>query len=92
MCRVTELFGFVLEIIPTSVSIPSITCYSQILSVCYKNKKIFYCLQDKINVYTQSVIFIIVPFCVPCVQLLQDLDSDWGRQIAVHVCNYTQES
>ena len=30
----------------------------------------------------------IVQLCVTCVQLLQHLDSDCGRQIAVHVCLY----
>ena len=34
----------------------------------------------------------IVQLCVPYVQLLQHLDSDCGQQIAVHVCNYKQES
>jgi hypothetical protein len=60
MCRVAELFCFVLEIIPNSVLIPSINCYSLILTVCYKNEKIFYCSQDKINFYKPSSIFITV--------------------------------
>jgi len=45
MCSVTELCAFVLEIIPTSVSIPFINCYNQIINVCYKNEKIYYSLQ-----------------------------------------------
>jgi hypothetical protein len=35
--------------------------------------------------------FIFVRFCVPYVQLLQHLDSDFGRQIAVQVGNYKKD-
>jgi len=49
-------------------------------------------VQDKNIFFTQSGIFNIVSFCVHCVRLLQHLDCNLGRQIAVLVCNYKLES
>jgi len=57
MCGGTELFCLILEIFPTSVSIPFINCCSRILTGLLCELKVFYCLQDKIK-FIRNQIFL----------------------------------